>query len=61
MDDRRRLAVHQPATFDLAAEMLPDRLMAEADAKQRPAGIRAGGDEVEADARFGRRAGAGGK
>src|SRR3546814_12287818 len=42
-----------------AAEMLADRLMAEADAEQRTPRVGAGGDEVEADARFVRRAGAG--
>jgi len=54
-----RLAVHQPAANHLAAEMLPDRLMAEADTQKRLSGGSAGGDEIEAHTRFIRRAGAG--
>ena len=52
MTDGRRLAVHQAAAHDLAAEMLADRLMAKADAEQRRTGVGAGGDEVEADPCF---------
>src|SRR3546814_7379905 len=47
------------AALDNAAEMLADRLMAEADAEQRAPRVGAGGDEVEADARVIGRAGAG--
>ncbi len=38
------------APLDPAAEMLPDRLMAEADAEQRPPCRRAGRDQIERDA-----------
>src|SRR3546814_14962599 len=47
------------AALHRAAEMLADRLMAEADAEQRPIGIGAGGDDVEADPRLIGGAGAG--
>src|SRR3546814_11726020 len=47
------------AALHRAAEMLADRLMAEADAEQRPIGIGAGGDAVEADPRLIGGAGAG--
>src|SRR3546814_17887883 len=47
------------AALDNAAEMLADRLMAEADAEQRAPRVGAGGDEVEADARVIGCAGAG--
>src|SRR5690606_32388965 len=50
--DGAGLAVHQPAARYGATEMLPDRLMAEADAEERPAGIGAGGHEIEADSRL---------
>ena len=60
VQDRAGLAVHQARRADdLAAEILPDRLMAEADAEQGPAGIGGGGDEIERDAGLVRRAGAG--
>ena len=45
--------------LDGAAEMLADRLMAEADAEQRASGFGAGGDEIEADSGLVRRARAG--
>jgi len=51
--------VHQAAAHHAPAEMLPDGLMAETDAEERQARIGTGGDEVEADPRFVRRAGAG--
>jgi len=51
--------VHQPAAHDLAAEVLADRLVAEAHAEQRAFLGGAGGDQVEADTRLVRRAGAG--
>src|SRR3546814_16170072 len=56
--DRRGLAVHQMAALDNAAEMLADRLMAEADAEQRAPRVGAGGDEVDTDASVIGRAGA---
>jgi hypothetical protein len=59
MAHRRGLAVHQPAAHHLAAEILSDRLVAEAHAEQRLARIRAGADEIEADPRLVGRAGAG--
>ena len=53
------LAVHRlRRADDLAAERLADGLMSQADAEQRDLAGR-GGDQVEADAGFGRRAGAG--
>ncbi len=54
-----RLAMRQPATHHRSAEMLADRLMAEADAEQRLAQIGAGGDGIEADPGLVGRAGAG--
>ena len=42
--------MHQMAALHPAAEMLADRLVAEADAEQRTALGGAGGDEVERDA-----------
>ena len=57
----RQLAVHRHRrAHHLAAESLPDSLMAEADAEQRN-GRRRLGDQIEADAGFVRRAGAGRK
>ena len=44
--------MHQAAAHDMPAEMLTDRLMAEAHAEQRLAGLRTGGDEIETDARL---------
>ncbi len=55
----RHLAVHRRwRAHDVAAERLPDRLMAKADAKHRRRFARRA-DEIETDARFVRRAGAG--
>src|SRR3546814_5368856 len=59
MADGRGLAVHQPAAHDLAAEMLADRLMAEAHAEQRLARIGARRDQIERDSRVVGGAGAG--
>ena len=55
----RSLPVHQPAAHHIPAEMLPDRLMAKADAKQRLARFGTGRDEIKADTRLVGRAGAG--
>ncbi len=57
MGDWRGFPVHQPAANHLAAEMLPDRLMAKAHAKQGRARVRASRHEVKADPGFVRRAG----
>ena len=59
MGEIARLAVHQPATHDRAAEMLADRLVAEAYAEQRLFRLCAGRHEVEADPRLIGCAGAG--
>ncbi len=49
--DGAELAVHDLAGADhLAAEGLADRLVAEADAEERRAGLGGGGDQREADA-----------
>src|SRR3569623_3492918 len=52
MRNRRRLAVHQPATHHAPTEMLADRLMPPAYAAQRPLGVGARRDEVEAEPRL---------
>ena len=52
MADIARLAVHQATAHDMAAEMLADGLMAEADAQQRPVLIRARCNQIERDARL---------
>src|SRR5690606_6991952 len=50
MIDGAGLAVHQSAAGHAAAEVLAYRLMAEADAKQRPLRFGTSGDEIKADA-----------
>ena len=52
--------MHQSSARDRTAEMLANRLVAEAHAEQRLARIRTGRDEVETDAGLVRRARAGG-
>src|SRR5450631_651820 len=56
--DLEHFAVRRRRAHDFAAERLPDRLMPEADAEDRDRG-RGLGDQIEANAGFVRRAGAG--
>ncbi len=53
------LSVHQPPAHDLAAEILADGLMAEAHAEQWQVRVSSGSYQIEADASFIGRAGAG--
>src|SRR4051794_23091552 len=57
--DRRRLAMHREVADDGAAEGLGERLVAQADAERRDAGLGKPLDDLEADARLVRGARAG--
>src|SRR4051812_41206370 len=57
--DLRRLAVHRHVPHDAPAERLPERLVAEADAKRRHAGLREATHGLDRDPGLVRRAGAG--
>src|SRR3546814_14566260 len=48
----RGLSMHQPPAHDFPAEMLSNRLMAQANAQQRLSNVSASGDKVKRNPRF---------